>query len=167
MKLISLLLVPATRENLEKTIEKSVDITFAKRYLANDLVDEILRYSGDECIRCWAMTKSLTYLFDDLKKGDEVLLTEKGTGRFTHYGVVINKMKNVAFGNALWPIVGKNPWENIYFLTNITRLNVDKRSLVQELGYAKNYHVPGHIKVRETVYNNLGSLSKYLNIPIL
>ena len=51
---MSLLLVPATRENLEKSIEKSVDVSFAKKYLSPDFVDEILKFSGIEGIRCWA-----------------------------------------------------------------------------------------------------------------
>jgi spore cortex formation protein SpoVR/YcgB (stage V sporulation) len=38
---MSLLLVPATRENLEKSIEKSVDVSFVKQHLPSDFVDEI------------------------------------------------------------------------------------------------------------------------------
>lgn len=163
---MSLLLVPATRENLEKSIEKSVDVSFAKQHLPSDFVDEILKFSGIEGIRCWALTKNRITIFNDIKNGDEVLLTEKGTGHFTHYGIIIGKTQNIDFGNALWPIVGNNPWENIYFLANITKTNIDKRKLVTDLGYAENFTVPGVIKVDDTKYINLVTISQYFEIPV-
>lgn len=163
---MSLLLVPATRENLEKSIEKSVDVSFARQYLSTDFVDEILKFSGNEGIRCWALTKNRLTIFNDIKNGDEVLLTEKGTGRFTHYGVIVGKTQNVDFGNALWPIVGDSPWENIYFLANITKINIDKGKLVTDLGYADNFAVPGAIKVDDTKYLNLGTISQLFEIPV-
>lgn len=161
---MSLILVPATRDNLEKSIEKSVDVSFAKQYLDSKFVDEILKYSGIEGIRCWALTKNRIKIFDDIKNGDEVLLTEKGTGKFTHYGVIIGKTQNVDFGNALWPVVGKNPWENIYFLANITKVDIDKSKFVVDLGYASNYTVPGALKVDDNKYS--GTISQNFEIPV-
>lgn len=163
---MSLLLVPATRENLEKSIEKPVDTSFAKQYLPKDFVDEILKFSGIEGIRCWALTKNRLSLFNDIKNGDEVLLTEKRTGRFSHYGVVVGKIKNVDFGNALWPIVGSSPWENIYFLANITRINIDKVEIVKKFDYAGNFSVPGPIKVDDSKYLSLGTISQVFEIPV-
>jgi hypothetical protein len=43
---MSLLLVPATRDNLEKSIEKSVDISFAVKFLELEFINEIIRISG-------------------------------------------------------------------------------------------------------------------------
>lgn len=163
---MSVFLVPATRKNLEKSIEKSVDIDFVKEYLSPDFINELLSYSGIEGIRCWALTKNSIAIFNQIKNGDEVLLTEKGTGRFTHYGIVIGKTQNEMFGNALWPIFGNNPWEFIYFLANITRINIDKSELVTRLGYASNYTVSGAIKVNEERYQNIGNPYHFLEIPI-
>ncbi len=112
------------------------------------------------------MTKNRLNIFIDRKKGDEVLITEKGTAQFTHYGVIVGKIQNVEFGNALWPIVGDNPWENNYFLANITKINIDKATLVTNLGYADNFAVPSAIKVDETKYLNLGTISQYFEIPV-
>ena len=97
---MSVLLVPATRENLETSIENSVDLEFARKYLDEKLITELLRLSGNEGIRCWAVTKNKRKLYNDIRKGDEVLLTEKGTGLFSHYGIVIGKTRNVEFGMA-------------------------------------------------------------------
>ena len=74
---MSLLLVPATRENLEKSIESSVNPEFVKKYLDERYVSYLLRQSGNEGIRCWAVTKNLKKFFEDIENGDEVLLTEK------------------------------------------------------------------------------------------
>jgi hypothetical protein len=101
-----------------------------------------------------------------LKVGDEVLFTEKKSGLFTHYGIVIGKTQNVEFGTALWPIVGESPWENIYFLANITKVKIDKDKLVSELGYAQNYVVPGAIKVDDKIYERLGAISKLFKIQV-
>jgi len=106
---MSLFLVPATRENLEQSIERSVDIKLAIKHLGNDFVEKIILQSGLEGIRCWAVTKNSKKFFSDLSSGDEVLLTEKGTGLFTHYGIVVGKVQNKALGKELWPIVGDNP----------------------------------------------------------
>ena len=164
---MSLLLVPATRENLEKSIEKSIDVAFAKKYLDSNFVDTILRFSGMEGIRCWALTKNRLSLFNKIKNGDEVLLTEKDTGHFTHYGVVIGKTQNVEFGNVLWPYVGNDPWENIYFLANITNINIEKSKLVTDLGYAANFTVPGPIRIDEKKYSILGgTISQLYKIPV-
>ena len=118
---MSLFLVPATRENLEQSIERSVDVKLAKKHLGNDFVEKIILQSGLEGIRCWAVTKNRKKFFSDLTSGDEVLLTEKGTGLFTHYGIVVGKVINESLGNELWPIVGDNPWEYIYFLMNLIK----------------------------------------------
>lgn len=163
---MSLLLAPATRENLEKSIERSVALPYVEKYLPISFIDEIINYSGLEGIRCWAMTKNKLSIFNRIQKGDEVLLTERKTGKFTHYGVVVGKTQNLEFGNALWPIVGDAPWEYVYFLANVTKVQIDKASLVEELGYANNFTIPGVIMVREGDYNILGTISKRFDIPV-
>lgn len=163
---MSLLLVPATRENLEKSIEISVDISFARKHLGEDFTSEILRLSGNEGIRCWAVTKNRRQLFENIHNGDEVLLTEKNTGCFTHYGVVIGKIQSASFGNALWPLAGENPWEYIYFLANITRIRTDKSEFVRELGYNDTYIVPGSMMVKAEYYAKVGAISERFEIPV-
>jgi len=163
---MSLFLVPATRENLEQSIEKSVSLDVAIKSLGQDFVNEILRHSGNEGIRCWAVTKNSKKFFTDISLGDEVLLTEKGTGLFTHYGIVVGKVHNINFGKELWPIVGKNPWEYIYFLANIQHINISKKELVVKLGYQETYTVSGSIKAKNDNYGSIGTISKNYEIPV-
>lgn len=163
---MSLFLVPATRENLEQSIERSVDIKLAIKHLGNDFVKKITLQSGLEGIRCWAVTKNSKKLFSDLTSGDEVLLTEKGTGLFTHYGIVVGKIQNETLGKELWPITGDNPWKYIYFLANVQRIKIPKKELVVKLGYQETYTVSGSIKAKNDNYGSLGTISKSYKIPV-
>ncbi|MFW2477104.1 MAG: HNH endonuclease [Sediminibacterium sp.] len=163
---MSLLLVPATKENLEKSINTPVNISFAKKYLPEDFINGVLKYSGIEGMRCWALTENRKSIFNNIENGDEVLLTQKGTGLFTHYAIVVGKIHNSEFGKALWPIVKKDPWEYIYFLANVTNVKIDKVKLVTDLGYAKNFTVSGIIKVDNRTYQNFGTISQLFKIPV-
>ena len=163
---MSVLLVPATRKNLEKSIERRVDYDFAKEYLPESFLHDIIQQSGNEGIRCWAVTKNKRSLYESIRNGDEVLLTEKGTGLFTHYGIVVGKIQNESFGKALWPISGINPWEYIYFLASIQRIQIAKKTLVAQLGYNESFAVAGSIIAKR---GNLGmeeSIAKQYCIPV-
>lgn len=163
---MKLLLVPGTRENLKISIEHPVDIDFAKKYLSDEFLNTLVRQSGNEGVRCWAVTKNTKTLFDNINNGDEVLLTEKGTGLFTHYGIIIGKTQNESFGRALWPISGDNPWEYIYFLANIHKIRIDKKKFVVELGYKESFTVPGSIIAKNDYLEKIGSISKNFEIPV-
>lgn len=141
---MGILLTSATAENLQKSIENSIDISFARKYLSNDFVDEILKYSGGEGIRCFGLTGHYKKsIYNNIKNGDEVLFSENETGKFTHYGVVIGKVHNVDFGENLWPKSGENPWEYIYFVGNITRVDIAKKALLTKLGYKEKFALQG------------------------
>jgi hypothetical protein len=135
-------------------------------HLPDAFVDEIIKYSGIEGVRCWAMTKNSAHVFEKISKGDEVLLSEKGTGLFNYYAIVIVKIVSNEFGRELWPFVGNNSWDNIFFLANITRVIIPKGPFVEQLGYAKNFAVQGPIMVADAIYYELSSVSKQFNIPV-
>lgn len=155
---MGLLLVPAARENLRKSIEAPVNIQFAQLYLPKELINEIMTKAGQEGIRCWAVSSKRQSIYNKIEEGNIVLFTEKGTGKFTHQAEVVTKTDNVIFGDALWPIKGDNPWKYIYFLKNIRHISIDKKDFVQSLGFSSKYIVPGTIKVDNEKYN------RFLNI---
>ena len=161
---MSLLLVPATRENIEASIEQSVDIDFCTSLLPAPLISTLLAACGNDGIRCWALTESRRSVFEQIANGDEVLLSEKGTGRFNHFGIVVGKIQSREFGERLWPFLGVKPWEYIYFLANVVKVSIEKSDLVELLGYDRNYAVPGSIITSK--HNDVGieSISKYYNI---
>jgi hypothetical protein len=163
---MSLLLLPANRKNLRKSIDQSVDLKFVQQFLSDDFINQIIKYSGIEGIRCWAMTKNSEHVFDKISIGDEVLFSEKNTGLFNYYAVVIGKIINYEFGPALWTIAGDSPWDHIFFLANITKVVVSKRAFVKQLGYAENFAVQGPVIVSDEKYNNIGSISQQFSIPL-
>lgn len=163
---MSLLLVPASKENLEVSIEKPIDIDYASHYLNSDTIQEIILRSGNEGIRCWAATENKKKFFSEITEGDEVLFSEKNTGQFTHYGIVTYKIINENFGKNLWPLSGNSSWKNIYFLANIQRIKIDKAKLVADLGYSSSFTVPGAIRINEERYKSIGAISERFDIQV-
>jgi hypothetical protein len=166
---MSLYLVPATRENLEVSIETEVaPERLAPHVSAKDL-EEIRRRAGMEGIRCWAMTTTLRAAFNAMRPGDIVLLSESDTGHFTHYAQVTAKVENKAFGDSLWPMKGDKSWELIYFLRNIRQIRVPKAELVEKLGYAPNFAVPGATHVKDDRIQGFeskhGPITDWFDIP--
>ncbi|MFY0521903.1 HNH endonuclease [Archangium gephyra] len=168
---MSLYLVPATRKNLETSIEKEVDPNHLATHLSGEVLAEIQSRAGMEGIRCWAMTVTLRSAFKAMQPGDIVLLSEEGTRRFTHYSQVTCKVENKALGDALWPVRQEKSWELIYFLRNIRRLSIPKADLVTKLGYKPNYEVPGSILVTEERIQDFESkhdpIADWLGVPYL
>ncbi len=164
---MSLWLIPATRANLEKSIEASIDLELAKQYLSNDFISNLQKYSNNQKgIYCWGLSKNSTKLFDDMRPGDEVLITEKGTGKFTYYAEIIDKTINPDLALKLWPFIGKAPWEYIYFLTNIKKIDKDKKEIVKDFGYSEHFAVSGSIKVRDEIYSSYGKVADQFKLGI-
>ena len=57
------------------------------------------------------------------------------------------------------------PWELIYFLEDVTHINVLKESLVSALGYDQGYVVPGIVRVSSERVKNV--VDVYGSIPDL
>lgn len=166
---MSLYLVPATRENLERSIEKGVAPDEVAPHIPESELLEIQSRARTEGIRCWAMTAHNRSFFNAMQPGDIVLLTEKGTRVFTHFAQVTYKLKSQPLGDALWPFRGDNAWELIYFLRNIRRIHVPKSEFVTKLGYKANYEVAGTLRVPddriETFELLHGPLTEFLEVP--
>ena len=137
----NLVLVPGTRKNLEKSIEFSVDVEFAIHHLGEQFVEQLLETAGG--IYCWAVTKNSLGFYQKLKENDIVLISERGTREFTHSGKVVGKINSASFGTELWPVVGKEAWEYIYFLKDIRYISINKREFLNELGYDERFVLPG------------------------
>lgn len=163
-----LYLAPATKQNLETTIVRSQPIDRAKPFLGQEqyeLLEQALK--GDKVFRCWAMTKNSRSKFNAMKKGDWVLFTSKGTGRFSYVGRVICKLESAELGRSLWSVVPGLPWELIYFFKDVTPVNIPKETLVSALGFDQGYVVPGIIRVSSERVNSIigqyGSISELIS----
>jgi len=165
---VGLYLAPASDENLQATIVGSKQIKIAKENLPEKQYEALVQaLKGNTKFKCWAMTKNRRSRFDAMKKGDWVLFTSKGTGRFTYSGRVAHKQESLSLGRALWSVVPGSPWELIYFLGDVTSINVPKESLVSALGYSDDYVVPGINRVSsartQAVIERFGSVPEFLS----
>ena len=144
-----LFLTPASGENLRATIQQTVPLAAAAQHLTEPQTAALKEaLGGERDFHCWAMTEKRKTFFAAMAPGDIVLLTEKGTGKFTWFGVVVAKVVSEALGKALWDEVPGLPWKLIYVLSDVRHIAADKDKLVSELGFKKGYWVPGVLQVR-------------------
>lgn len=163
---MALYLVPATEENLRRSIDNTVGMNELARFLSRRELDEIEARSMGRGAHCWAMTTTKRGAFDAMAPGDDVLLSEKGTKRFTRHAQVTFKVENRALGEHIWPYKGDKPWELIYFLGNVRGISVVKQDLVVKLGYASNFDVAGTTRVRDELLERFekehGTIAQWL-----
>ena len=153
---MNLFLVPASKENIEKTITDDVDISIAEKFLIPYAFKKLKDLLGaGSRFNCWAMTESNRAVFNKMQAGDIVLLATKGTGSFKYVAEVFYTTESEELGNYLWSYVPSSPWKLIYFLKNIKGINIDRSILVKELGYNPNYLVPGIIRVKDNFVCNI------------
>lgn len=156
----NLFLVPADKSNIKLSIQKKVKTEDAIRFLTPAEQDELKSIlNGDDSFNCWAMTESNRSTFESMNNGDFVLLSEKKTGKFNFIGKVKGKIESKSLGNNLWSFTPGKPWSLIYILEDVKSINIDKQEMVQTLGYAENYWVPGVIRVQQENLEN--ALSQY------
>ena len=165
---VGLYLAPANEENLGATIMRSKPLSVAEEHLTHEQYTALKgSLKGASEFRCWAMTKNSRSKFNSMMQGDWVLFTSKGTGRFTFSARVIYKVESVSLGNALWSVVPSLPWQLIYFLDEVTRINLPKEDLVTALGYDEGYVVPGILRVSpartQTVIDQYGGISEFVS----
>jgi hypothetical protein len=163
----NLFLVPARSMNLAATIRNPVPLQVAQGILTEDQFTALATaVSPATDFRCWATNQQNRALFERMRPGDAVLLTEKGTGKFNYRATIATKLVSEKLAARLWPDVPGLPWKFIYVLKALTRISVRKEAVVAALGYDPSFWVPGHIHVNSSrVYSILakhGSLDHFL-----
>ena len=100
---MNLFLVPASQENVQKTILSPVDISVAREFLNVSEFSKLKAVLGSEKkFHCWAMTERRISCFWTMQPDDVVLITLKGTGVFNYMCTVLHKMKSERLGEHLW-----------------------------------------------------------------
>ena len=162
---MALYLVPGTRENIERTIECALGDIEALKLIDPSTQSQVQERTGIEGFRLWAMTKAHRSIFRRMELGDDVMISEKGTGKFTHYGRVCGKTENRALGEKIWPYAGEKPWELIYFLSDVRRIDLPKSEVLQKLGYSPTDMLAGArranplgLKGFVAIYGNIADL---------
>jgi len=143
-----LFLAPANAENIKATLTNAVSIeALEERLNAQTVVSLKAALDGRRSFHCWAMTTSSRGTYDNMKAGDLVIFTPKGTGRFTYRACVLAKIESQALGELLWSVTPGRPWSLIYVLHDVRPINVSKEKLVSEFGYDRSFPVYGITRV--------------------
>src|SRR5262249_19244882 len=101
--MMKLFLVPASRENIEATIQGSVSIDVARKFLSSSQLNSLENALGDQkTFHCWAMTEIKRSIFEGMERHDIVLLSEKDTGTFNFLAQITHKIESETLGNYLW-----------------------------------------------------------------
>jgi hypothetical protein len=120
-------------------------------------------------LHCWAMTRGSLAKFTKMAPGDVVLFSQKASGKFNYLAHVIFKVESEALGRAVWSFVPGEPWRLIYFVEGVEGVDIDKVQLVTELGYDRNYVVPGVVCVPpvrlDPIIDRYGTVTAFLHAP--
>jgi hypothetical protein len=161
---MNLFLVPASLENVKKTIASGVSINAAEQFLNSSQLESLKKVLGNKkTFNCWDMTESLRPVFESMEKDDTVLLTVKSTGSFNYVASIIHKLESERLGDYLWSYIPGRPWKLIYVLDRIIPIEINKGRLVSTLGYKHNDAVAGSRRVRDEYLNKI--LGEYGSIP--
>ncbi len=79
---MNLFLVPASKDNIGRSISRSVDSRLLEENLTRPQVAEIREVCGNnQSVRCWAMSESNRSTFSRVQPGHIVVFTVKGTAK--------------------------------------------------------------------------------------
>ena len=136
---MNIFLVPASLENLRRTINQAVSVKEVQHILKNDQLQEIQKaLNGRNTFNCWAMTENSRTLYMTMEPGDIILMSGKRSGLFNYFARVLLKIENEPLGRHLWSYQPNLPWKLIYFLEDLKEVNDLKKSeLLQKIGYSE------------------------------
>ena len=95
-----------------------------------------------------------------------MLFKESGTGLLGYMGEVCHKVHSVTLGKDIWPEQASTPWEYIYFLKDVTNIDLDFGLFKKKLNYDSKYHLQGAISLNEDrwsiIRKKYGNFEKFL-----
>ncbi|NNU77564.1 HNH endonuclease [Clostridium estertheticum] len=139
---MKILLVPASIENTKATLINHVPIDLLKTYINKTLINDLLLSAIDGKINLFAVTETLSYIYNKIAVNDLAIFSVSGTNKFNYIGTIIGKTISTTLGRKLWPYKISKPWNYIYFLTDIKEIEVDKKFLLKKLGYSEKFELP-------------------------
>lgn len=147
---MNIFLLPATTENFNVSIRSSVRRELFERHLDAEITAKLKSHIGDVTrVNCWAFRRGprSSSLYKRMAPGDIVLFREKGSALMEYMAEVGFKVKSESLGRAIWPIQGSEPWENIFILCNVKKLNILFDRFKSLLGYDRDFVLEGPITV--------------------
>jgi len=122
---------------------------------------------NNETIRLWGIREAKITPFNKVSKGDLILFYHKGfiVGKST----IIFKDKNQKLSENIWGVAFKSfsgiteYWENIVFLNNFEKVNIDYQMLIKYAGFSEKASVRGFNQYPKIGVDNILLNFKTLN----
>jgi hypothetical protein len=88
-------------------------------------------------------------LWQALNGRHAILFAETGTPYFTEEAFALGRIRSKSLGERLWANVPGQPWEFLFVVGLVRRIQIPKSELLSELDYSDNYWLPGTIRVSD------------------
>lgn len=163
---MTLFLSPADPVNARKSLQTSVNLSEVDDALRDpikfaNLIDDIGR---SRPAYCWAARASKKGVFHKMRKGDEVLFSLTGTGRFDYLGVISATLISERFAAVFWQDSLLLDWPFVFFLSGMHKIDLPKPKLRKLLGYDENDRFQGLRTVLQTRLNGALSIRELANL---
>ena len=135
----NLFLVPASQENLNRTIFTRIPFTIAEERMSETLYRGLEgRINNSDGFHCWAMKPTRQSVFDKMRVNDIVLFKPNRMDAYRYKARVVHTLLCRDLGNYLWS-VGER-WHLIYFLEDIEEIKINFQKFSKNIGYEEPYH---------------------------
>ncbi|WP_250211872.1 HNH endonuclease [Peribacillus simplex] len=132
---------PIAYKNFEKTIQKPYPIKDSLNLLDPVTIEKLKLNNSDKKVRMWGAKPGPSNLrnWNNIKEGDSILAYSRG--EFLYYGKILCKKPkpNQLLAKEVW---GTNKdgetWEYIFFIKDLTKINIDKRKFNSFFEYGVN-----------------------------
>ena len=150
-------------DNFLSTIEHGVDFSTVAPHLDKDGT-MLLRHQSK--LFAWGNKETKKASWDKMEPGDLVLFYRRGT--FVCAGRLFYKQHSKALGLSLWPPKpGDKPWSCVFFLKDITPINLPLSEIISLGEYQGHFIVQGFMPLRQQAVKNIlkkyGSVNAFLN----
>lgn len=134
---------PAARKHLDNTIHnRHLKLLDIKEFLEIRDYENLLQMYADNQIRIWGVTSSSKNKWNKISMGDIVLFSANKT--ISSSATIIYKLENEKLAEFLW---GKDKnqqaWKYIYFIDELTELNVSYEAFNTIVNYKPNNIIQG------------------------
>ncbi len=143
-----LFLALAPPDDVAATIARAVPYTKAERLILPRQRIQLKRALEDaSTFHCYAMSESNRSVFESMRPGDYVLISELRTGKFNFLARILTKFESEELGRELWTDENRESLSLIYAIEEIKEVKIDKAKLNKALGYSGRFALKGAMRV--------------------
>jgi len=151
--------------HMNDTLINPVSKDLIKEHLTNDEFSALNEIYKDSDIFVWGLEPGTNNkrAWDQFVSEDVVIFVPANDNLIVTR--IKSTLRNVELAKKLWGVSSKSgqTWELIFFVKIVSILQLDKRTLLTELGYGEKDVLMGNRKVTERFFDSFTSLSNFIN----